>query len=345
MQNAIDRIERGMNNSRLIRSHREHLMQNRTYGYFAAFCLLTGVFGLHSTALGQTDTVPPISNTGPLTQPDTMPADSTPQVWTERSREGPESGWDDDSARLRFSIGAQIYYGRIDGYAQTPLGGEPGSTSHQRPRFSELGMDNAWSGRVSFAANWQHQEGFADAEDIGMRASDTLRSGLTTHGTDFSAGTRVHSRIDLGWFRAGYRYHFDFARASNDRPQLTLAPYADLGALDFYYRIHGDGSFTRREYVKVAPQLGLIASWRPNGGRFSIDADLSASPPGISSIPFVAAEQITANYEFLRRPRFVMIGSLGVRFEQVNFYDDQRVPNHVRANFGPAGVLGIAFRF
>lgn len=319
-------------------------MQNSTCRYFA-LCLLAGVLGLSSVALGQADAVPPVSNTGPLTQPDTLPSDSTPQVWTERSteRRGPE--WNEDSARLGFWIGEQVYYGPIDGYAQTPLGGQSGSTSHQRPRFSELGMDDAWAGRVDFGITWQHHEGFADAEVIGMRASDTLRGELITHGTDFTAGTRVHSRITLGLFRVGYRYHFDFARAANDRPQLSLLPYADVNVLDFNYRIRGDDTDTRRDYAKAAPQAGLIATWRPNGGRFSIDGDFSASPPGISSIPFIAAEQVTANYEFLRRPRFVVVGSIGVRFEQLNFYDNQRVPNHVRANFGPAGVIGVGFRF
>jgi len=245
----------------------------------------------------------------------------------------------------RFYVEGKFFFGPIDGYVQTPAGGEPGSTSHNRPRLGELGIHDAYIGQVTAAGLWGHNEVFGGAEIIRLSGDNTLDSDLVTHGTTFTAGTSVSSDVSLDWYRIGYRYHFDLLPAANNVPQLLLAPYADAAFWDFNYDISGGGAHTSRGYIKPTVQLGIQAAWAPGGGRFSLAADLSASPPGISSVPFIAAEQIDARYRFVETGRFSASGLVGVRFEQFNYEDNQTVSNHVHADLGPMGVVGVVMEF
>src|SRR3954452_10269585 len=56
------------------------------------------------------------------------------------------------SDHLHFAVTGTFMYGRVDGYAQIPAGGEPGSTSSKRPRFSELGIHDAAIGAGEISA-------------------------------------------------------------------------------------------------------------------------------------------------------------------------------------------------
>ena len=245
----------------------------------------------------------------------------------------------------RFSAEGAFFYGPAKGYIQTPAGGSPGSTSHNRPRLGELGIHDAYIGRVTLAGQWDHNEVFGGAEIIRLSGSGTLRNDLTTHGNTFVAGTSVSVDESLDWYRFGYRYRFDLLPAANDVPQLLLAPYADGVIWNFSYSVHGGGARASRAYIKPSAQLGIQATWTPGGGPFSLNADLSASPPGISSLPFVAAEQIDARYRFVETGRFSASALIGVRMEEINFFDSQRVPNHIRADLGPMGVVGVVIGF
>jgi hypothetical protein len=249
------------------------------------------------------------------------------------------------SSTARFSADGDFFYGPVKGYVQTPAGGSPGSTRHNRPRLGELGIHDAYIWQVTFTGQWDHNEVYGGAEIIRLSGNGTLRNDLTTHGSTFAAGTSVSSDVSLDWYRFGYRYHLDLFPAANDVPQLRLAPYAGGVIWNFSYSVRGGGARASRAYIKPSGQLGIQAAWAPLGGPFSLNADLSASPPGISSLPFIAAEQIDARYRFIDTGRFSASALLGVRMEEINFFDSQRVPNHVRADLGPMGLVGVVIGF
>ena len=129
------------------------------------------------------------------------------------------------------------------------------------------------------------------------------------------------------------------------RPQLDLAPYLDLNIWNFDYHITGGGHSTSRGYLKPTVQLGITPEWSPGGGPFSLAGDFAAAPPGLSSIPFIAHEQLAARYRFAITPKVNLAATLGVRFEQYNFFDGQSVPNHVHATFGPMLVAALGVEF
>jgi hypothetical protein len=246
---------------------------------------------------------------------------------------------------LRFAAGGGVLVGPVNGYVQTPLGGSPGSTSHQRPRLGELGIHHATIGEFGVSAMWGPHEIFGGGEIIQMSGTQSLRSDLTTHGVNFASGTVITADVSLDWYRVGYRHHFDLLPTSNGFPQLALAPYADGVFWNFDYSIDGGGKRTSRSYLKPTAQLGLAATWQPGAGPFALMADVASAPPGISSLPFIAVEQIGAKYRIAHTSAFDVSSSVGVRFEQMNYFDHQRVPNHIRANLGPLLIVGFGIGF
>jgi hypothetical protein len=166
-----------------------------------------------------------------------------------------------DDADWRFSLDVSYLYGHVSGYVQTPSGGEPGTTSSKRPRFSELGIDNASMADVAATGAWHNEELYLGAQIIRLSGDATLDEPLVSHGTNFPAGTSVSSDIQLDWYRFGYRHRFELL----DDRSLTISPGVGAAVLDFSYRLDasGAGPLTSRSYVKIGPQLALDL----NGGR------------------------------------------------------------------------------
>jgi hypothetical protein len=243
----------------------------------------------------------------------------------------------------RFAATGQFLYGPLAGYAQTPAGGSPGSSSRKRPRFSELGIYTAAIGAAELSGSFGRHEFFGDAEIIRPGGNNTLRAPLETHAQSFPAGTGVSSDIALDSYRIGYRYHL-FA-LDNPRPRFDLAPYLDLDLWNFDYRISGAGHSTSRGYLKPTVQLGISANWTPAASPFSLTGDFATSPPGISSLPWIASEQLAVRYRFPATARLSVTATAGVRFEQYNFQDEQRISNHIHATLGPMLLLGLGVEF
>ena len=108
----------------------------------------------------------------------------------------------------------------------------------------------------------------------------------------------------------------------------------------FNYQLRGTGGLsTSRAYTKGAPELGLEAEWNP-GGKFSIFAAARGAVPEPTRLGIVSVELIGA-YQVWKHTQVF----LGIAYEQINFEDHQPVPNHIHADLGPLGVVGVRVRF
>ena len=243
----------------------------------------------------------------------------------------------------RFSLETSYLYGPVDGHLQVPSGGEPGTSSHNRPTFSQIGIDNAWIIDALGTASWRNEELDVGAQFIRLSGNATLDDALISHATSFPAGTRVSSDVQLDWYRVNYRHRFQLFEDGS----LTLRPGVGLAVLNFDYSLDasGAGPSTSRSYVKVGPQLAFGAEWRPNDGPFSLELDLLGSPIVTSSLPGIFTESLLARYRLLDTERFQLSASVGVEFEQIRFHDDQAVENRISADFGPMVIVGLRLAF
>jgi hypothetical protein len=246
----------------------------------------------------------------------------------------------------RFSLEGSYLFGQVDGYMQTPSGGQPGTTSSRRPKLDEIGINDASIYDAQVIGAFGNEGLYVGGQWIRMSGDDTLGQTLISQGRVFPAGTSVSSDVDLDWYRVGYRHRFALGRDG----EWTLWPSAGAAFLDFHYRLSGGGVRADRSYIKVNAQFGLEAEWRPNRGRFALGAQLLATPPISPPLPEIFVEQLVAKYRLLGDAGDAASGReldvfAGVAFEQIYYEDNQTVPNRVSADLGPMFVVGLNFRF
>src|SRR5215470_1830573 len=64
------------------------------------------------------------------------------------------------------SMDGEFRYGNISGFLQIPKGGGVGSTSNDRPKFSEIGIHQAPIGDAGLTLGWNNNELYAGARFI-----------------------------------------------------------------------------------------------------------------------------------------------------------------------------------
>jgi len=116
--------------------------------------------------------------------------------------------WTQDPAETGFhaSLDGEFRYGSIQGFRQIPRGGDVGSTSSERPKFDEMGINQAAIGAPSLTLGWNNHNIYALARLIRLSGSDVLDTTLISNGTTFPAGTHVSSNMRLDWYGLGYDY-------------------------------------------------------------------------------------------------------------------------------------------
>jgi len=238
------------------------------------------------------------------------------------------------------SADAAFLYGPIRGYLQTPAGGQPGTTSHNRPTLKELGIDTAPMVDASVAAGWGSHDVYGGARIIDLSGNNTLDQTLQTHSVTFPAGTAVSSNVRLNWYRMGYDHLWLF---SHDHATLSIDPAIEALIFDFYYSIAGGGQSTRRTYLKANARFGLRAKWSPFR-RISLSGEVFESVP-IPGQPMILTLQALGGYRLWGTPARGGSFTLGIGYDLLNHHDLQTVPNHIHAEIGPSLVAGVAIKF
>ena len=242
---------------------------------------------------------------------------------------------------FRVDGGGAFLFGSAHGRVQTPAGGNPGTTSSGRPSLQEIGIDNASAGDFWANVSLGHHGLYLGGRLIHLSGDSTLDSTLVSHGITFPAGSPVESDVRLDWYRLGYRYLFQ--HEFGDR---AIDVYPSIGAtlLDFHYTLSSPGiEKVDRSYAKLGAQVGLGMTC-PFTNRLSLTAQLLAPIP-VPHWPQILSAQAAANYRFLRRDDCAVSALLGIDYGWIGYEDSQQVPNHIKADLGPMGVVGLEIQF
>jgi hypothetical protein len=251
--------------------------------------------------------------------------------WTRETVEG-----------FRASADGAFLYGPVRGFVQTPAGGHPGTTSHDRPTLKELGIRTAPMADASIAAGWGAHEFYGGARLIQLSGSGVLGQTLVTHNVTFPAGTAIRSDLQFNWYRLGYAHRFLFRH--RDGALLRIDPAIEGLLFDFGYRLsNGSSLSTSRAYFKGGVRLGVRSEWSP-WPRFSILGDAMGSVP-IPGQPVILSFQATGRYRLWGRPDRGGALSLGIGYDRIDHKDLQTVPNHLKIEMGPLVVAGLAVDF
>jgi hypothetical protein len=243
------------------------------------------------------------------------------------------------SRSLMVSFRGQFSYGPADGFLQTPAGGEPGSSSHRRPTFEELDIDDAPFYGVLASVEWRSLSVYAGYQAIQLEGQAVLSQSLISRDVTFPAGTRVESESDLNWLRVGVGWKAFLL----DR-RLEFLPKAEFAVLDFRYELSDGGQAVERSYPKGCVRLGLESRYRCSRV-VSVSLNAEGSVP-ISNTPQIAVLTGGLVFDLLpgsRRVRPTLF--LGGGAQRIEYEDNQELPNHFRVDLGPFVTTGLAISF
>ena len=248
---------------------------------------------------------------------------------------------------LSFSVTGLYMYGGMTGYAQTPHGPNPASTTPNRPKFNSIGIDTENIADLEFDVSYQNHQIFLGGQYNHISGNQVLARSVVSGGVTFPTHSTVHSDVRFDWYRLGYRYNFNLDTAPNGVPDFTLTPWLDVFYWDYGFSMDaGSIGHAGKSLQKLGLQLGGTLAWRPNGGPLSIEASLGSFPQS-SRLPTISTESVLARYHFYHWRHMDFNALLGVAFEQQIFDDRRRGGgnNRIVANFGPMLLTGLQINF
>ena len=245
---------------------------------------------------------------------------------------------------LRIDLSGRYMGGEVDGFVQIPKGGEAGTSSERRPTLGELGIDDAAMLDASVTLQWERHIFDAGGRFVRLDSSTTLRRELITHDTTYAPGSRISSEVQLDWYRLGYRYEFLF-EADEHGNRLSFAPGIDIVLFDFEYGLDSSaGLHSGRDLLKAGVRVGGVGRWSTGG-------PLSVEGGAFWGLPFDGTAQIFS-LELVGKYR-LWGGSggtsgalyLGVAYDEIEYEDDQTMPNRIEVDMGPLFIAGVEISF
>ncbi|MFI5315576.1 MAG: hypothetical protein ACHQ6T_07735 [Myxococcota bacterium] len=245
---------------------------------------------------------------------------------------------DAEPSAFGFDLRASAFFGNVTGYIQTPLGGNPGTTSPQRPTLHELGISDEPFWEVTGRLRWGQFVAFGGYSGLELDSSGTLSQSLVSHGVFFPAGSpfTTTNHLDVANFGGGWNFDFDDHR-------LTLFPKIDVALLDFSYSLDSPGARAARAYTVTAVRLGAEGSVQLGRG-FALEFD------GVTSLPIPHMPQLAnvtgrlAYHLFPSSPvRSTLFLGTGMRW--IYYEDSQTVPNHIHVRTGALLTGGFSISF
>lgn len=222
--------------------------------------------------------------------------------------------------------------GKVDGFTQTPTGGQPGSSSPERPDFAELGYDDAHRPRLGLSwpalgIEWQLQ-----AERLRLGGRQTLQQDLITRGVWIPAGSELDSTLQFDWYSASARQSFWSKAGWQADWQLALI------GVDFESDIRIEGNHIRRAYSSKGVQAGLSLRYQLAE---TVALQLSGRR-GYRAAHFVALDDWALALEW-QHSCLTLIGELGAF--SLSYRDHQPLPNRLQFEQAETVGFGLVWQF
>jgi len=243
----------------------------------------------------------------------------------------------EESSGYDFRISVSSLSGKLEGYLQTPAGGEIGRSDYRRPTFDELDIDKVNQIDLMLQVTKGRHSYSLGATLISLDERTVLAQPLLSQWQTFQSGDPVAADIQLDWYRLGYSYDFSDLWETS----LDFAIGSDISTFDFHYQLDGPTQNVNRAYAKTGLRAGLELSY-PATDKWTLSATAYNSLP-FPNTPSILTMDLNAEYSLWHRNT---AGSLlfGISYHRIDYEDDQEMPNHIRAEMGPLIRLGFIFR-
>lgn len=243
--------------------------------------------------------------------------------------------------QFAVNIGSAFLHGSIDGFLQTPAGGNPGTTSSERPTFDELGFNTVsiYDGYVG--VNRGRHEILVGAQFVRLSGKSTLSKDLTSQNRNFSAGEVVDADIKTDWYRVNYLYQLMALHVLGK--SVIISPGAGVVLFDFHYELTGPEHKVDRACSKVGCRLGGELNWILTD-KLSLKAHAFGSLP-FPKTPSILSIELQGQYQ-LRKGRYINAKAVaGAAYNRIDREGGGTIPNHIRVEMGPLLKVGMNLEF
>lgn len=215
-----------------------------------------------------------------------------------------------------------VSYNNVEGFIQTPRGGDLNTTSYRRPSFEEMNIihDNPYF----FGMGLQYCDYFSEVKyiHINPKGSTTLQENLLTHAQFIPEGQYIDLHLEYDWYVLGFGKHF----SDKDR-KWQISPLLDLNFLKFHYEFCSGSIKSARNYSLVGLDIGLNIQHALSRFWFW-DLEAKATLP-LSNLKIQMAS-VGLNYKLPFSSKVTLIPRLSIDAFTIDYQDEQLIPNHFR---------------
>lgn len=229
----------------------------------------------------------------------------------------------------------------VDGYLQTPSGGQPGTSSARRPTFDELNAEPSRMYELQVRYGTERHQLLVGSHIVRHHTIARLSQELISQQSDFAAGTVTDLDLKSDWSELRYIHRVSEIDLLG-RP-LDIRLTGGLVWFDFDYQLSGDSVLAHRAYSKVGYTLGMDYVWSLSD-RFSLEGRVIAPLP-VSNTPRYWSAGVDARYAIARGRRGRLTLLTGVGMNDVTYRDNQELSNFIKLTQEPAIRIGMELAF
>jgi hypothetical protein len=226
-------------------------------------------------------------------------------------------------------------YDQITGLAQTPKGGQPGTTTLDKPTFADLGIHHAGTWELGLGIDHHGYVAQLQYRKLGARGSKTLNQDLITHDRLITAGNQFHLQVDYDWSSLGIGKAIPFYG-------FVLTPMLAANWIWYEYDYHSIPAASNRAFTFFGGTFGAILrkDWQRWG--FDLEAKLPIPANNVQLYTFKAG----IDYQLFQSVHHIReLPRLSVECLRVDYEDEQTIPNHIRYQVAPGLLAGLTVIF
>lgn len=238
---------------------------------------------------------------------------------------------------LEASFAFDFSGGPIKGYTQIPRGGDYNSTSYQRPTYAEVDINNNFYWDVEADFRYKQFYAFFEFDKIKADKRHALAEDLTSHGQFMPATVLFKKCVHFDWYRAGMGWSF---QSPNKRWILTPLYLANF--IKFNYMFYAWPKSSGRSFNLITGLFGLDALYK-------LTPKVTIRASGMSTLPLsnltIYNALMAIEYAFIDTPALKFIPRFGIEYIEIDYQDEQNIPNHFRYEAKPHAMIGVKLLF
>ncbi|MBS0287603.1 MAG: hypothetical protein JSR17_09915 [Proteobacteria bacterium] len=219
----------------------------------------------------------------------------------------------------------------LNGFVQVPQGGSFGSTSYRRPTLDELNIHHSNFYTIGALAQLNHYDITYNYSRYAPRGKTQLKNILNTHGKYINAGSSLSTLIkyDLHQLSVGRRFDYE---------HWIISPFVQSNFLKFHYEYSAFPIRGARTYNVTGFNIGLNAIYQFTPTLFG---DLQITPP-LPVANFTYADfELGLSKKINMRKNTSVSPRAAIGLQQLDYKDNQAVPNHIRLQNAPYVMMGF----